>query len=74
MRLTIDRSRCVGAGQCVLTDPGIFDQGDEDGKVLLVTQPEAGSENTLRRAVMLCPSGALQLNETPYTSVAGGTQ
>jgi ferredoxin len=72
MRITIDRSRCVGAGQCVLTDADIFDQSDEDGKVLLVTQPGADTEDTIRRAVMLCPSGALGLSDARYTDVAGG--
>jgi ferredoxin len=71
MRITIDRDRCAGAGQCVLTDPDIFDQSDEDGKVLLITQPGAGAEDTIRRAVMLCPSGALGLSEARYTGAGG---
>lgn len=61
MRITIDRDRCVGAGQCVLTDAEIFDQSDEDGKVLLITQPGADADEAIRRAIMLCPSGALGL-------------
>ncbi|MCZ9347247.1 ferredoxin, partial [Streptomyces sp. TRM76130] len=36
MKINVDRSRCVGAGQCVLTAPALFDQGEEDGLVEVV--------------------------------------
>lgn len=64
MRIIIDRERCVGAGQCVLTDPEIFDQSEDDGRVVLLTdRPAGGSADTVRRAVGFCPSHALSVAE-----------
>ena len=37
MRITADRDACVGSGQCVLTEPDVFDQ-DDDGLVTLLTE------------------------------------
>lgn len=62
MRIVADTSRCVGAGQCVLTDPAIFDQDDEDGTVVVQVPEPAGEElDRARQAVRICPSGALSL-------------
>ena len=65
MRIVADTSRCVGAGQCVLTEPAVFDQSEDDGTVVvLVEQPENGELDRARQAVRICPSGALSLLET----------
>ncbi len=64
MRITADREKCVGAAQCVLSDPEVFDQNDEDGRVeLLLDQPGPDRIDEVRRAVDLCPSQALRLRE-----------
>jgi ferredoxin len=64
MRLVADQNRCAGAGQCVLTDPALFDQSQEDGTVIVLTRhPAAGQHDHARQAVRLCPSGALSLEE-----------
>lgn len=62
MHIIADTSRCVGAGQCVLTDPDVFDQSEEDGTVIVRVErpPDIGKA---REAVHLCPSGALSLAE-----------
>ncbi|AVT35846.1 ferredoxin [Plantactinospora sp. BB1] len=65
MRITADLERCVGAGQCVLTEPAVFDQNDDDGTVI-VLRATADDDETIRRvreAVHLCPSQALTLTE-----------
>lgn len=65
VRLTIDRERCLGAGRCVLTEPDVFDQDEDDGRVLLLAGPHGdGPEVTagIRRAVQFCPTGALSLS------------
>ncbi|PRY25844.1 (4Fe-4S)-binding protein [Pseudosporangium ferrugineum] len=63
MRITADTGVCVGAGQCVLTDPGVFDQ-DADGIVTLLTdRPDAAAAEGVRTAVELCPAGALSIVE-----------
>jgi ferredoxin len=62
MELRIDRERCIAAGMCVLTAPGVFDQDDADGRVLpLVATPAPEWAAAVREAVEMCPSGAITL-------------
>ncbi len=64
MRIQADREVCVGSGQCVLTEPAVFDQSDDDGRVQLLTQrPGPQYAQAVRDAVDLCPSRALSLVE-----------
>jgi ferredoxin len=64
MRIVTDTGRCVGAGQCALTEPSVFDQSDEDGTVVLLTdQVEGDVLANVREAIDLCPSQALSLKE-----------
>ncbi|MFI9604895.1 ferredoxin [Streptomyces sp. NPDC052043] len=57
-----ERDRCVGAGQCVLAAPAVFDQDEEDGLVLVLAErPSASQSDAVRDAVRACPSGALTL-------------
>lgn len=50
MRINADRERCAGSGQCVLTEPGVFDQ--DAGLVPLRTERTSA-------AVHSCPPRAL---------------
>jgi ferredoxin len=53
---------CVGAGQCVLTAPEVFDQDEDDGRVVLLDdRPEGERAESAQRAVWLCPSHALSV-------------
>lgn len=61
MKLTADRSTCIGAGLCLLTAPKVFDQDDEGIVVALVEEVPADDLDAARRAVALCPSGAVRL-------------
>lgn len=64
MRIVTDTGRCVGAGQCALTEPSVFDQSDEDGTVVLLTDHADGDVlERVREAVDLCPSQALSIEE-----------
>lgn len=62
MRITADTHRCLGAGQCVLSDPDRFDQSEE-GTVLVLRERVSGpdEESRARGTVALCPSQALAL-------------
>jgi ferredoxin len=60
MNIAVDRERCVGAGMCALTAPEVFDQDDEDGRVVLLDTGEDRVEPA-RRAAVLCPSQAIQV-------------
>ncbi|GAA3468043.1 ferredoxin [Nonomuraea roseola] len=60
MRVTADTGVCVGAGMCALTVPAVFDQSEEEGVVVVLrSEVPAGLEQSVRRALTLCPSGAL---------------
>jgi len=64
-KIVADLDRCVGAGQCVLTDPDAFDQSEEDGTVVVLRDTPA-DDVALKRAqvaVDICPSQALSLTE-----------
>jgi ferredoxin len=60
VNLEIDREVCIGSGQCVLQMPELFDQSEDDGRVLLRHQPQAEDAPAVEDAVLLCPSGALR--------------
>ncbi|MFJ9894797.1 ferredoxin [Streptomyces sp. NPDC091280] len=62
VRVTADRDVCVGGGLCVRVAPGVFDQAEHDGRVVvLVPEPSAAEAPGTRRAVALCPVHALAL-------------
>jgi ferredoxin len=64
MRVTADREVCIGSGNCVFAAPRVFDQDDEEGLVVLLTEEaDAGDADAVRDAVAHCPSGALRIAE-----------
>ena len=63
MRIEANTDVCIGAGQCVLTEPTVFDQCDDGVVVLVITRPEGEAAQRARHAVALCPSGALSVTE-----------
>jgi ferredoxin len=64
MRVSIDEDGCVGAGQCVLAAPDVFDQRDEDGIVVLLDEtPAPELHDATREAAMLCPALVIRLAE-----------
>ncbi|MFH9425651.1 ferredoxin [Streptomyces sp. NPDC017529] len=68
LRLGVDRDRCVGAGMCALTAPGIFDQDDDEGLVvLLAPAPDPQHRAAARMAAGLCPAGAITLRSPEPT-------
>lgn len=64
MKLSIDQEKCVGAGQCVLTAPEIYDQRDEDGVAfLLVEEPEEHHREAVEESARVCPAGAIRVED-----------
>ncbi|MGB8947249.1 MAG: ferredoxin [Streptomyces sp.] len=67
MDVRVDRHRCAGSGLCMAQVPAVFDQSDEDGKVLLnVPAPGPELAGAVRRAAARCPSGAITLHESEH--------
>jgi ferredoxin len=63
MKITVDTGSCVSSGQCVLLAPEAFDQDENDGTVVLLTEePPAGQEEAVRQAELTCPAAAIRLS------------
>ena len=63
MRITVDRSASVGAGQCALVAGALFDQDDDGIVVLLDDEPGDADQPLARRAASLCPARAIRVSE-----------
>jgi ferredoxin len=64
IKIYIDEQKCVGAGQCVMAAPAVFDQREEDGiVVLLQSQPDEKLAAGARKAAKLCPALAIRVVE-----------
>jgi Ferredoxin len=64
IKIHVDEHKCVGAGQCVLAAPQVFDQREEDGVVVLLqNHAESGLEPSVRKAAKLCPALAIRIEE-----------
>lgn len=65
MTVHADRTVCIGAGQCVLRAPAVFDQRDDDGTVVVLDpEPSAEHDESVQAAVESCPSGAISVSLT----------
>ena len=62
MRVTVDRDRCCGAGQCVTAAPAVFDH-DAEGVSFVANQPGAEEYANVREARLSCPTGAVTIVE-----------
>jgi ferredoxin len=64
MSVVVDREKCVGAGQCVLAAPDVFDQDDHDGLVsVLLRDLPSDQHDAAREAELTCPARAIELQE-----------
>jgi ferredoxin len=64
MRITVNRTRCIAAGQCVLKAPRVFDQDEQNGIVVLLSEnPTPEFEASARLAARVCPSEAIAVHE-----------
>jgi len=64
MRVSVDQNKCVSSGQCVLNATDVFDQRDDDGVVLLLTDtPSSEQAANVRNAAAACPALAIDIEE-----------
>lgn len=59
----VDEDLCIGAGQCVLVAPQIFDQDDRGLVILLDASPPPALHEAARKAAKLCPARAIAIEE-----------
>jgi ferredoxin len=61
-RVLVDKSKCCGAGQCVVFAPAVFDQQEDDGTVVLLDERPPGElMPAVRTACSRCPSRAIRV-------------
>ncbi|MGW7081644.1 ferredoxin [Streptomyces sp. NPDC054871] len=65
MRITADRTRCVGSGLCAERLPDVFDQDDDALVLLRAEEVPAGLRQDVEEAVQRCPTEALALGTDP---------
>ncbi|MEU6328981.1 MULTISPECIES: ferredoxin [unclassified Streptomyces] len=63
MRITIDTDRCIGAGQCALTAPGVFTQDDDGFSALLPGREDGAGDPLVREAARACPVQAIAVTD-----------
>lgn len=64
MKVILEQDKCVASGQCVMAAMDIFDQRDEDGiAVLLTDEVDAAGADAVRHAAAVCPALAIRLEE-----------
>jgi ferredoxin len=63
LRITIDRDRCVGSGNCAFWAPATFDLDEEGFSVVL--DPMGDTEDRVRVAAEGCPSKAISVEDEP---------
>jgi ferredoxin len=64
MKVIVDQDKCASSGNCVMYAPGIFDQRDDDGVVVLVNEnPPAEQAENARKAAANCPALAISIEE-----------
>jgi len=62
-KVVVDEDLCIGAGQCVLIAPRIFDQDDRGLVILLDATPPPALHEAARKAAKLCPAKAITIEE-----------
>jgi ferredoxin len=62
-RVTVDRSRCLGSGNCLTWASDIFDQSDDDFLVVVLDDnPPPERWEAVEQAARFCPGQAIRLD------------
>lgn len=74
LRISIDRQRCVGSGNCLYWAPATFDLGDDGFS--MVIDPVGDDDQRIRVAAEGCPTRAISVEpveEPPAHDDEGGS-
>ncbi|MGY1496054.1 ferredoxin [Streptomyces sp. QTS52] len=64
MKVEVDDSRCYAVGNCARHAPTVFDQNDDDGRVVLLEPVPSEREHAqVREAALQCPAAVIVLHE-----------
>ncbi|GIF25540.1 ferredoxin [Actinoplanes tereljensis] len=64
MKVAVEQDKCVAAGNCVSAAMDVFDQRDEDGIVVLLTDnPPDELAEEVRTAAAVCPALAIHIKD-----------
>src|SRR5690349_20090128 len=63
IRATVDRHKCIGAGNCITIAPTAFDWLKGDFGKADIVDPESVEEELLREAAFACPTGAITIED-----------
>jgi ferredoxin len=58
-KVRVDEHKCIGAGQCVLRAPKVFDQREDGIVILLDATPPPALHEATRKAADVCPAEAI---------------
>ncbi|CAL9285001.1 ferredoxin [Streptomyces olindensis] len=64
MQVGVDVNRCVASGMCALLAPGVFDQEERTGQVVLLAEhPPAAEWEAVEEAERSCPGQVIRFGE-----------
>ncbi|GAB2621867.1 ferredoxin [Paractinoplanes abujensis] len=62
MKVALERDWCIGAGNCALTAPAVFDQDPDDAVVVLLDESPPETERAaVEQAIGRCPAAVIRL-------------
>lgn len=70
LRIEVDRSTCMGSGNCAFHAPRTFDLDDE--MLVVVLDPDGDDPETVRVAADGCPTRSIAVHESGDVAAAGG--
>lgn len=64
MKVEVDDTRCFAVGNCALYAPTVFDQNEDDGRVVVLDAAPPEQEHAqVREAASRCPAAVIVLHE-----------
>lgn len=63
MKVTVDKTKCIGCGACASIEPAVFRINPEDGKSEADQKEVVGREQACKEAAGVCPVLAIMIEE-----------